>query len=567
MARGKLLGLGLALLLACAPAWASYTFDGTNDQLKGVLATQRADPLTLACWVKSTPDGTQDVFLQIGVGSSGNDTYSIRTSSAAQQYRVTSIDNAAGASQAQISGNYDATWVALVGVITSDSSRTAYLDEPNVTAVNNTATRTVANTLDDISIGEGLDDAGDVNGLIAECAIWVGVLESAEIQAYSEGTAAPFVADTEELIGYWPMATDTGGTVANQGSDTGGDLTASGNAAFNADHPTITGGSVPGFTVGLAKTADTADSITFSYTPSEDADAIWCGLYRRAATDPTGAEVEAGTNAHGTATEDPGDGSADSITITTDDTDPRAAYDAHCFLENENGYSSISSVDKATTEAPVGYEYFEVSGYSQTPGEFSVFDDSDPVVADDDWAQVSSNADCFIHGAAAHPFIWDAAGGGVVNAGAGHPTTLMIVYRRIQHLSLEGWGDAAPVPFALNNLPPSFISLDSETHPNGWLFAEDESDSVPLDIVWSHPYNRPLTHNGTNLPAGMSEDGEDLDASPTTCDVYTDPNLEATDDLGLSADTDVTITVAPRIPDMSDMTESEAEAAIAALCD
>ncbi len=323
--------------------------------------------------------------------------------------------------------------------------------------------------------------------------------------------------------------------------------------------------SAPTFDAGIVETADTIDTLTFSYNASADADNIYCGLFRIGAT-PTEVEIEAGTGAHGTATEATTD-PANSISITTDDADPQAAYAAKCVLENEIGYSAISTVAKAVMEPPAGMTYIEVSGYTQTAGEESVLDDASPAVVDGDWMQVTTTADCFIHGEDAHPVIWDDAGGFTINAGAGHAITLMIVERRVQDISVGAWSDAATVPYASNNQPPTFISLDTEAFPNGWLFAEDETQDVPLDGVWVHPYGRPLTHDAANLPTGITEDGENLDADPTTCGRYDTPELIAQDDLGLESEAIVPMVVAPRVPDLSGMTESEAEAAIAALCD
>lgn len=558
MACGKRLFAALLLTLAALPAFASYTFDGTNDQLKGLLATQRADPLTLACWVKSTPDGTQDVALQIGVGSSGNDTYSIRTSSAAQQYRATSIDNAAAASQAQISGNYDGVWVALVGTWASDSDRTAWLDEPTVAQVNNTATRTVANTLDDVSIGEGLDDASDWNGLIAECAIWVGVLEEAEVDAYSNGTPAPLVADTEELIAYYPMATDTGGTVANEGSDTGGDLTASGNAAFNADHPPIN--TTPSFDAGLVETADTINSATFSYDASANAVTLWTGLYRRGAANPTCAQVEAGTNAHGTASEAT-TGSADSITITTDDADPQAAYDAEGCLENASGYSALNELEKVVLEPPANETYFETDA---PPGgsEISLFDGE--ATANDDYAHATLVVYCFEHGIAAHPVSYLANGTLTVDTPPGHAVTLLTLEWRYQDVSAGTWSNATKVLFGINNIAPSWVGLNAGLFPNGWLLPINESNEFPLDDLWQHSYARPLTHNINNLPAGFSENGEILTVLPTVCGTFTTPQFQAFDDLGLSTNETETIRVGDYVANVVNSTEAAAITALEA---
>lgn len=562
MVRVKQLVLSWLLLLVCAPAWASYTFDGTNDQLKGTLTTDRGDPLTLGCFVNDSPDGTADTYLQIGdTGTSNTNSYAIRTGASADQWRITSVDSGAAATQANVTGDFDNVWVGLLGVIATDSDRRIYISDVTTTSTN-TATGTVVATLNNIAIGEDFADASDVSGLIAECAVWVGILEDAEITAYLSGTAAPFVADTEELIGYWPMDTDTGGTVPNEGTDTTGDLTASGNAAFNASHPTITGGDPPTFDAVLTETADTNTSLTFSYDASADADNLFTGLYRRGAADPTCAEVEAGTNAHGTATEAT-TGSADSITITTDDADPQAAYDAQGCLENESGYSALDSEDNVVMEPPAGETYFETDA-APGGGEISLFDGE--ATADNDYAHATLVVDCFVHGVGAHNVSYNADGTFTIDTEVDHPVTLLTLEWRFQDVSVGAWSDASLVIFGVNDLPPVWVDLPSETFPNGWLLPLGVSDEFPLDDLWSHPYNRALTHNINNLPSGFTEDGETLTVLPDTCGVFATPEFQAFDDIDQSESQVVTITVGAAVPDFAGNNAAVYDAEVEALC-
>ncbi len=321
-------------------------------------------------------------------------------------------------------------------------------------------------------------------------------------------------------------------------------------------------GSAPTFETGIAETADTIDSATFSYDPSADADTLWCGLYRRAAADPTAAEVKAGTNAHGDATE-AAELAGGSMAVTTDDADPQAAYDAHCALENEIGLSALSSLDKVVLEPPTDDTYFETDA---APGgsEISLFDGEATV--NDDYAHATLVVDCFVHGEGAHTATYNADGTYTIDTALGHPTTLLTLEWRFQDVSAGAWSNASKVLYGINNQPPSWVGLDSILFPDDWLLPVGESNEFPLDDLWSHPYARPLSHNITNLPSGFTEDGETLTVLPDTCGVFATPEFEASDDLGLSEQETVTITVGARVPDVVDGSEAAAIAAIEALC-
>lgn len=319
----------------------------------------------------------------------------------------------------------------------------------------------------------------------------------------------------------------------------------------------------PTFDAGLVETADTTSSLTFSYDASADADNIFSGLYRRGASDPTCAQVEAGTNAHGTATEAT-TGSADSITITTDDADPQAAYDAQACVENEGGYSALDSEDNVVMEAPAGDTYFEFN-VPPPGGAISLVDDVSPAIVDGDYAHAKLTVDCFIHGEDAHTITFDADGTFSIDVAVDHAITLLVFDWRFQDVSAGAWSNATKQLFGINNDPQTFVDLNPSSYPDGWLLPVDETNEFDLADLWSHPYGRDMTFNINSLPSGMTEDGEVITAAPDTCGVST-ADFEATDDLGQFVDEDVEITIGARIPDVTDNDEATAVAAIEALC-
>lgn len=219
----------------------SYSFDGANDSLSGSFTSTYADPVTLACFVKLTTHPVAvDTFVCLGnSASSFDDSYRIETGSADDAWRATS--RTTGDSQAEITAfNRDGLWTPVVGVFTSSTLRDLYVAAIGNTA-QNTTTRTVADVLQYLRVGEDLSGGRDFAGKLAEIAIWNKALDSSEITAYLGGTAASGIG-AANLIGYWPLSASNA-TQANLGTDAGGDLTVT-NATYSADHPTISSSSV-----------------------------------------------------------------------------------------------------------------------------------------------------------------------------------------------------------------------------------------------------------------------------------------------------------------------------------
>jgi hypothetical protein len=220
----------------------SYLFDGANDNLRGSFTSTYGDPVTVACFIKVTAHPLAvDSLIHFSNTNTAtlNDSYLLRTSSTANAWRAASIDAAAAVGEAEVTVNIDGVWAGYVGMWTNDSSRTIYLQSITNTDTG-TATITVSNTLQHLSIGENWGSAQDWAGKMAEIAIWNSTLTTQEVTDYLAGTSATAIAPAN-LIGYWPLSV-ANATQANQGLDAGGDLTVTG-AVFDADHPTIT---IPG---------------------------------------------------------------------------------------------------------------------------------------------------------------------------------------------------------------------------------------------------------------------------------------------------------------------------------
>lgn len=215
----------------------SYSFDGVNDTMTGAFTSTYADPVTLACFIKVTDHLVNDALVGLGNSNSTvNDSYQLRSTGTDNQWGAVSIGAAGSTSTATNVLNIDGVWAGIVGKFSGDALRDVYVQALANTG-QSTESRAVADVLQFVRLGESFAGALDFTGLMAEVAIWNSALSDADITSYLAGTAASQIS-AANLIGYWPLSASNA-TQANEGVDTGGDLTVAG-ATFNADHPTIT---------------------------------------------------------------------------------------------------------------------------------------------------------------------------------------------------------------------------------------------------------------------------------------------------------------------------------------
>ncbi len=221
----------------------SYLFDNANDNLIGTLASSYPSyPMTLAVYVKYSahPAAVDTLFTIAGsVGSNAN-SHKISTDTAAGQWTGQTFSSAGTAQNCVVSGSADAIdgiWAAMVYVCTDETTRQFYINSLAVTSINNTSV--VVFNGPNVRMGENMLGAQDLGARLAEAALWKTALTGTEVGDYISGVKATTI-QPSNLIGYWPL--DTNGVLTNDGTDSGGDLAATG-AVFDADHPTIT---IPG---------------------------------------------------------------------------------------------------------------------------------------------------------------------------------------------------------------------------------------------------------------------------------------------------------------------------------
>ncbi len=100
---------------------------------------------------------------------------------------------------------------------------------------------------------------------------------------------------------------------------------------------------------------------TFNYTATDSGDTLYAMFLDTAASAPTCDAIEAQTGSHGDANEST-TGSADSITITSDDAPEFPRYDAYFCIENAGGEdSAVQSVLANALQAPTGFQFAPVT--------------------------------------------------------------------------------------------------------------------------------------------------------------------------------------------------------------
>lgn len=90
----------------------------------------------------------------------------------------------------------------------------------------------------EIILGQDAAQASPFNGYIAEVAVYNIALDSVDFAAL-KGGANPTAVQGANLVGYWSMATDTGGTIPDQSGNSGPALNVTGAVPFDSEHPVV----------------------------------------------------------------------------------------------------------------------------------------------------------------------------------------------------------------------------------------------------------------------------------------------------------------------------------------
>jgi hypothetical protein len=181
-------------------------------------------PLTMACWFNAAQVTTSDYLVTVSTATTQYFGLVILGANAGDP--VGAFDFGNGLIGASTTAGYTAgTWTHAVGVWSSLSNRTAYINGGN-SATNNSTQISFTLTRSQIAAAAG-SISNRMNGLIAEVGIWNAALTAAEIASLAKGMTpdkirpqslvfyAPLVRDLIDQKGGLTIANNNGATVAN----------------------------------------------------------------------------------------------------------------------------------------------------------------------------------------------------------------------------------------------------------------------------------------------------------------------------------------------------------------
>ena len=211
-------------------------FDGTADYLSRTGAVVTGEPLTMACWFRTT-DLTATRTM-IGLGNNGaSGFWRMYFSGTAGDTVVAQkqSDAAAGGAGAAATGSVaDAGWHHGAVRFTNDTSREAALNGSFGSAE---TTNTADPSVDFTSVGSLLRStaASFWQGDIAEVGIWNVALTNSEVVTLASGFS-PLLVRPQALVSYWPLFGRAGAAGDEEDWAGGLTLTQTSSPAL-ADHP------------------------------------------------------------------------------------------------------------------------------------------------------------------------------------------------------------------------------------------------------------------------------------------------------------------------------------------
>lgn len=545
--RRLLPALALAAFFAAAPAWSSVLLDGANDSLTGTPATQRGDPMTFGAKIRIVdhPIALQ-VIAQLGSSpTNSNNSYQCRIAGTNNDQGAAAIDSGGTSSIATAGGFVDDTWISVICTFAGDADRTVRTQS---TSASNTTSRVVTDTLNDFIIGESLSGPSDFAGRIAEVAVWTGDLSVANEDAYVANNCTAQIDSANQIL-YYSLKQGDANALNNMGTDAGGDLTANGNAALDADHPTM-GVCQPTWDTAANVQSQTDLAYTIQYDASADAVSIFCAAYPIGTAEQTGAAIEAGTGARGTATEaaDTGGGT---LVLTPTDSPRFWAYEPQCVLENASGYSTVISLPDEPLDIPAGKQRLTLTSVHAT----SPYSGQGVAAGDTCTVDTVTDPGSYV--------ITDELDGTVSYASGGNTSRQLIdsycydVSSPANLSFLLVYNNGVPRTIADWPLDGSLYLVGSNPAYNSETYVFDPDGD---DLTWSLQSGSLPTNWSLNTANGAL-----TGTGPGACGIFTS-TLRATDIYGDVIDLSSVIDIGDTLGNLAGMTEAAAEAAVDALC-
>jgi len=208
----------------------SVVLNGSSQYLDTHTVPVTAVPFTISIWFKSDSNTASQALACLEQGTSYF--HLLQAAGAIAGDPVRAMIYATTWSVATTTTGYTAsTWTHALGIFTSTTSRTAYIDGGD--SNENTDNKTAIN-MAYFMVGAYKQSAptGYFDGLLAEVAVWNKALSSDNAVSLAGG-ANPLLTEYANLIAYWPLLNDA---LDDKGTN---NLTLVGTPTYDADHPTI----------------------------------------------------------------------------------------------------------------------------------------------------------------------------------------------------------------------------------------------------------------------------------------------------------------------------------------
>jgi hypothetical protein len=183
-----------------------YYFEKDNPVPFSTMGSDSIFPLTFSCWCK--PDAINDHDGVISIGNASSTAPVVSLNLRASGYATAEVKVSAGTSWAQGPRQYQAeVWQHFCAVFASSTSRYMYQD--GTAGSEQTTSRDIdGDNATKLSIGEYASTWNrELNGHIADCAIWNVALTASEIATLADGYTAIQVRP-DSLVSYYPLVRD-----------------------------------------------------------------------------------------------------------------------------------------------------------------------------------------------------------------------------------------------------------------------------------------------------------------------------------------------------------------------
>lgn len=178
----------------------------SSEYIENASAIVADAPFTVSFWGNIDGVASNEGWFSLSSTSDPDDQHTIMTLSGTPNVRSRSTSDTGGSftSAAAPSAMSAGSWHNIVGLWTSTSSRTCYIDGSGGTA--DTTAITGMATLNVTGFGRLSDSTPSsyINGMMAECGMWNVALTAAEIASLAEGVSPLFIRPAS-LVGYWPL--------------------------------------------------------------------------------------------------------------------------------------------------------------------------------------------------------------------------------------------------------------------------------------------------------------------------------------------------------------------------